>query len=131
MSSHRILACAMLLLLQVSHGFLKPTKLRALHTTQEQKHTSSSQLSMAWTLPNQPSFQPTWYQEVGNPTRREVVYDDMIDDDEEFYVSSFRTLSFDTTEPPMVPEQEVLPRAARIGRAARRAFKGLRNSLRP
>ena len=87
---------------------------------------------MAWTLPNPPTIQPSWYQQVDNPTERRVVYED--DDDEEFYVSSFTTSDwsslYDATDA-LVPEQEVLPRGARIGRAARRAFEGLRNTLRP
>ena len=134
-SSHRILACAMLLFLQASNGFLRVTSLEPLHQ-QHQKPTSCSQLSMAWTLPNQPTFRPSWYQDCGNPTRRAVVYDDFEDDDE-FYVSNFQRVwgsslssTVDTTEP-SVSEQEVLPRGARIGRAARRALKGLRNTLRP
>ena len=89
---------------------------------------------MAWTLPNQPSFQPSWYQDCGNPTRRAVVYDDM-DDYDEFYVRGSvwapSSSLVDTTESSILPEQEVLPRGARIGRAARRALKGLRNTLRP
>jgi hypothetical protein len=125
-SSLRVLACAMFLLLQGSHAFLGTTSL-------QEKPTSSSQLSMAWTLPSQPSFRPSWYQDCGNPTARRVVYDDIEDDD--FHVSNFAwessaTNSASKTES-SIPEQKVLPRGARIGRAARRAIQGLRNTLRP
>lgn len=119
-SSQRILACTMLLFLQMANAFQS--------TTTATK--SSSQLSMAWTLPNQPSFQPTWYQDCGNPCLRQVVYDDdeLLDDDM-FYVANFGSdwsVPVDATE-----EQEVLPRGARIGRVARRAVQGIRNTLRP
>ena len=80
------LGCCGLLLLTLAtttvHGF----------GTVRQKTTAKStttQLSMAWTLPNNPSNNPksffrppTWYQDCGNPTARQVVYHD--DDNYEY-----------------------------------------------
>ena len=115
----------MLLFLQTAHGFLGAA-------VAHDKSSSTSQLTMAWTLPNQPTFQPSWYQDCGNPTARRVVYDDLeMEDEEEFYISHFSDLYHYEVDSSSSTEQEVLPRGARLGRAARRAFQGLRNTLKP
>jgi hypothetical protein len=128
-----IFTCAVLLLLTAA----APVS-ALLDTVRLVKRPSPSELSMAWTLPAhvKPNFKPTWYQDCGNPTVRRVVYDDDLYADEDSYEFSFHnygndwSINQDTSESSM-PQQEAMPRGARIGRAARRAINGIRNTLRP
>ena len=132
----RILACAMLMFL------LAPAPAHALlDAIRPMKKPSPSVLSMVWTLPShvKPNFQPTWYQDCGNPTVRRVVYeDDLYDDDNHNYSYEFTFHNYgsdwsshqDTTQS-SESQPETLPRGARISRAARRAINGIRNTLRP
>ncbi|CAB9508123.1 expressed unknown protein [Seminavis robusta] len=135
--SQRVLACAMLLCLHAAlpaHAFLDTVR------AEPSRKGSSSQLSMAWTLPTsmKPSFQPTWYQDCGNPTVRQVVYeDDYLFGDEDSYEFAFRNYGSDWSSDLEGPgadtelQPDHLPRGARISRAARRALSGIRNTLRP
>jgi hypothetical protein len=129
----RILICVMLLLLNAA--FPASALLDAVRLV---KRPSHSELSMAWTLPAhvKPNFQPTWYQDCGNPTVRRVVYEDDLYDYEDSYEFSFHNYGSDwsshqDTSKSSVPQQEVMSRGARISRAARRAINGIRNTLRP